>query len=625
MARWSKLFISGGYFLKNKRFESEVIRVGTTTLTAILLLISSGTASYGQSPTDPRLSKIDTFVNRILAQWKAPGVSIAVVEKNKVIYAGGFGYRHVEQKLPVDQHTLFAIGSCTKAFTASMLGMLMQEGKVDLDKPVRNYLPELKFENEYTNDQATLRDMMCHRTGLPRHDYSWYGSTASRKELLERIPHLKPSAALREKYQYNNFMFLAQGMVIEKLTGKSWEDNLKERLFGPLNMSHSNMSVLDMEKSSNRSQAYNTENFEIKEIPFRNIDAIGPAGSINSCAADMANWLITWIHGGRFMGKDIIPPSYVNQAMTAQMVTGGGLPGVENADVHTSAYGLAWGISSYRGHYRVEHGGGIDGFISSTCFFPSDSIGIFVVSNQGAPTSAIRNFIADRMLKLPYRDWNAPLYRDRMRADSLARLSPDTDSLQQVRGTQPSQQLAAFTGQYHHPGYGLVKLFLERDTLWIDYNEAGQRTKSYLSHYHYNIFSIRSTDELTRNKNAQKINFQTNNKGEISSFSISIEPAVDEVSFKRKPEEKIMTKNDLQKYVGDYNLNGANVKVYIRGDGVLMVLVPGQPDYELVASSEDNFFIKIAPDYKLKFEALGDKILSLSFIQPNGTFKAMRK
>ena len=190
---------------------------------ALLFLLSL--KSFTQLPSDPRLKGLDTFALRILKEWNAPGVTIAVVEKNKVIYTGGFGYRDYEKKLPVTENTLFAIGSCTKAFTSSMLGMLAKEGKVDIDKPVRDYLPELVFKNDYTNKHATLRDMMCHRTGLPRHDYSWYGSTATRNELLERIRYQEPTYELREKYQYNNFMFMAQGIVIEKITGKSWEEN----------------------------------------------------------------------------------------------------------------------------------------------------------------------------------------------------------------------------------------------------------------------------------------------------------------------------------------------------------------------------------------------------------------
>jgi len=194
----------------------------------LLIVLLSSFGLLAQPPTDPRLKGLDTFALKILKDWNAAGVTIAVVEKNKVVYTGGFGYRDYENKLPVTENTLFAIGSCTKAFTASLVGMLAKEGKIDLDKPVRSYLPELIFQNEYTNGHATLRDMMSHRTGLPRHDFSWYGSTANRNDLLARVQYQEPTAELREKYQYNNFMFLAQGVMIEKLSGKSWEENLKE-------------------------------------------------------------------------------------------------------------------------------------------------------------------------------------------------------------------------------------------------------------------------------------------------------------------------------------------------------------------------------------------------------------
>ena len=158
-----------------------------------------------QLPSDKRLAGLDAEVNKILKDYKAPGVTIAVVEKNKVVYTGGFGYRDLEKKLPVTENTLFAIGSCTKAFTATMLGMLAENGQLDIDKPVRNYLPELKFYNDQMNNHITTRDMMCHRTGLPRHDLSWYGSIAGRMELLKRIEYQEPTFSIREKYQYNNF------------------------------------------------------------------------------------------------------------------------------------------------------------------------------------------------------------------------------------------------------------------------------------------------------------------------------------------------------------------------------------------------------------------------------------
>ena len=592
-------------------------------LFAFLLLISL--QSFTQPPTDPRLKGLDTFALRLLKEWNAPGVSIAVVEKNKVIYAGGFGYRDYEKKLPVTENTLFAIGSCTKAFTASILGMLEKEGKVSLDKPVRDYLPELVFKNDYTNKHVTLRDMMCHRTGLPRHDGSWYGSTASRNELLERVRYQEPSAELRERYQYNNFMFMAQGIVIEKLTGKSWEENMRERIFKPLGMSNTNMSVFDMEKVTDRSLAYSSANNKIKAIPYRNIDAIGPAGSINSCAKDMANWLITWINDGKFNGKEIIPSRYRTQAITSQISTGG-LPGAENSDVHMFGYGLAWGMNSYRGHYRVEHGGGIDGFSTSTGFFPSDSIGIFVVSNQGTPTTSIRNFIADRMLKLSYRPWGKTALADKVKGDSTARVSPNKDSLNRKTGTKYSHDINDYSGNFENKGYGIIKIFREKDTTWIDYNEAGKRTTSWLEHYHYDVFRIRQADETENPKDAPKIRYNTDTKGNVSSLEVQLEPSVKDILFEKMPPSIKVQKEDLQKYVGEFELSGMTVKVSIQGKNILKLSVPGQPDYELVPTKKDEFDLKGVKGFSVKFDVNEkNEVTGLTSIQPNGNFKATRK
>lgn len=595
------------------------------SLIAITLFIQFATA---QPPTDKRLAGLDTFALHVLRDWHAPGVAIAVVEKNKIVYAGGFGYRDYEKKLPVTETTLFAIGSCTKAFTASMLGMLVKEGKVDLDKPVRNYLPELKFKNEYTNDHATLRDMMCHRTGLPRHDASWYGSSASRNELLERIQYFEPTAELREKWQYNNFMFMAQGIVIEKLTGKSWEENMKERILKPLGMNSTVVSIGDMEKSEDRSLAYSLKKDSvIYAIPFRNIDAIGPAGSVNSCAKDMAKWLITWINDGKFEGKEIIPSLYRNDAITPQMVTGGGTPGNENPDIFFSAYGLGWGMGSYRGHYRVEHGGGIDGFISSTGFFPSDSIGIFVVSDQGGPTSAIRNFIADRMLKLSPRNWENYLLSADKKAKEAAQSVLNTDSLNRKPDTKPSHVLSDYAGVYENPGYGKATILWQKDTLWIDYNNSGRKITSYLQHYHYDIFRALSTDDEEESKDAQKISFNTGNKGEIISLQTQMEPTVKDIVFEKQPPAFKVEKNDLEKYVGDYEFApGKECKFYIKGEKTLYAYVEGQPEYELAPTAKNKFDLKILKGYSVSFEENEKgEILSVSFIQPNGTFKATKK
>lgn len=593
-----------------------------------LFLLVSGTVSMAQPPADPRLKGLDTLVKRILKDWNTPGVSIAVVEKNKVIYAGGFGYRDYEKKLPVTAHTLYAIGSCTKAFTSSLLGMLEKEGRLELDKPARDYLPELRFYTDELNNRVTIRDMMTHRTGLPRHDLSWYGSDAGRMELLKRVRYQEPSKGLREMFQYNNFMFLAQGMIAEKLYGKSWELIMKEKILQPLGMSATNFSVTEMEKSGDRSLAYTLRQDSILSvIPYRNIDAIGPAGSLNSNANDMSKWLITWINGGKYNGKEIIPSGYVTQATSQQMALPGGQPSRENPDIHLGAYGLGWFLSSYRGHYRVEHGGGIDGFITSTGFFPTDSIGIFVVSSNGTTTALVRNYISDRMLNLPARNWNKMQLEERAksRAAAASMKKSNNDSLGRKPGTLPAHPLRDYSGSYEHPGYGTARLNLDRDTLWISYNSGNKQT-TWLSHYHFDIFKVLDKDNPAADQGAPRVRFNTGYSGDVESFDIALEPTVSDIKFKRQLDSVHLSRADLEKFTGEYQLAAITTKVYLKNDKTLVFVVPGQPEYELIPVKEDLFKIKILEGFSVRFIRDEKGVYSaMDAIQPNGTFRAQKK
>ncbi len=589
----------------------------------IVLFYLSISLVHAQKPTDKRLAGLDTLIARVLKDWKAPGVTVAVVEKNKVVYTGGFGYRDLDKKLPVTENTLFAIGSCSKAFTSGMIGSLVKDGLVDIDKPVRNYLPELKFYNEHLNDQVTLRDMMSHRTGLPRHDYSWYGSTASRIDLLKRIEFQEPTATLREKWQYNNFMFLGQGVVLEKITGKSWETNIQDRIFKPLGMSQSVTTIADMEKSADRSLAYSLINDSFaKPIPYRNIDAMGPAGSINSSAKDMAKWLITWIYGGKYNGQEIIPVNFVNQAMSIQMANGS-IPSGENVDVQSYGYGLAWSISSYRGHYRVEHGGGIDGFITTTVFFPTDSIGIFVSSCTGAVSTAIRNFIADRMLGLPYRDWHKQQRDPFLKARFASLMSPKTkDSSTVILNTQPSLTLKDYTGTYTHKGYGQLKVSEKDGKLYGDFNS----TKVVLTHKHFDLFLGRAEGPEHADDSPTELFFQLNKEGKVTKLSTPMQPGLSDIEFIKDIETVVLSKESLQKYAGEYTLGPQPVTFEIRNGTTLYALLPPQPDYELVSIGNDEFKLKVLEGYKVRFKLDGTgKASEASFIQPNGVFVAKRK
>jgi CubicO group peptidase (beta-lactamase class C family) len=589
------------------------------TLITLSLITLSITAQ-----TDKRLAGLDSMINRYLKDWHAAGCAVAIVEKNKVIWLKGYGYKDYEKKLPVTENTLFAIGSSTKAFTSSLMGLLVNDGKLDLDKPVHNYLPELVFNNEYLTGHVTTRDMMTHRTGLPRHERAWYGSSATRDSLLYRIRFFEPSAELRQTWQYNNFMFIAQGVLAEKLYGKKWEALISEKIFQPLGMTQSNFSVTDLQKAPDYARGYTRVKDSVKSFDYRNIDAIGPAGSINSSAREMANWVMTWTNGGKFNGKEVIPANYTSEAMSVQMVMGSRAPSSEIPDVFSTGYGFGWMISSYRGHYQAEHGGNIDGFSASVAFYPTDSIGIVVLTNQnGSPLpGVVRSVIADRMLELPYRNWNKinlAAYAQMTMANNFK----VTDSTGRKLNTQPSHPLAAYTGVFNDPGYGNASISLRKDTLWVDYN--GSKGEWYLRHYHYDIFTFRhlSGDDLG---DAFKVRFITNDLGEISSFETQMEAAVKDIVFTRLSADKELKKSDLEKYVGEYELGGMRVKIFIRGEKTLMLFVPGQPEYELVPANKHAFDIKVLKGYSLRFEVTDkNEVPAVSFIQPDGTYKATRK
>jgi CubicO group peptidase (beta-lactamase class C family) len=599
---------------------------------ALLTFLFICTITFAQrhnSGGDKRFAGLDTAFARVLKEWHAAGFAVAVVEKNKIVYAKGYGYREVENKFPVTPNTVFAIGSCTKAFTASLLGLLNKDDLVDFDKPVRNYLPGLKFYNDEMNDKITLRDVMCHRTGLPRHDYSWYlFQTKSRDSLVQRIQYMEPSAGLREKWQYNNFMFMLQGVVAEKLTHKSWEENIREKIFAPLEMRNSDLSINDMIKNSEAATGYYVKNDSIiDKMDYYHIDAMGPAGSINSTVNDMANWVITWVNGGKFNGKEIIPASYIPLAITPQMTIGSGLPTKEKPDVYFADYGFAWVLSSYRGHYRVEHGGNIDGFSASTSFFPSDSIGIIVLCNQNnsAVPSVVRNLIADRMLGLKYFNWQSDQKSAIDKIKATAKEAEKNSYSSQKPNTKASHEWKDYQGIFSNKGYGSFEVTLLHDSLFAI---LGSHT-FWLRHHHYDVFLPIEKDSkkgIDTTDKGQLMQFNMNITGDIESVSISFEPSVKPIVFTKTPKPKEITKEELQQYTGEYELSGITMKIFIKGDETLYLFVPGQPEYELVPIDKDKFSIKTLNGFTVQFNRnAGGDITELLSIQPNGTFKAIRK
>ena len=285
-----------------------------------LIFILSVLSSMAQK--DKRLKGIEKELKTLLKVSKAPGLAVAIVEGDKVVYAKGFGYRDYENKIPVDVNTLFAIGSATKAFTSAILGKLRADKKLSFNDSPGKYIPELEFFNNDMNNNIIIKDLMRHSTGLSSDDFSWYFfPTHNKDSLLLRVKYHKPVTGVRQEWRYNNLMFAAQGVIAERITGESWEETISNYFFKPLQMTRSNASLAEMKSSSNAAFGYQLGIDEtIRKIDYQDLTGIAPAGGINSSVNDMTKWLRTWINGGIYDDKEIIPMSYLQEAISSQMI-----------------------------------------------------------------------------------------------------------------------------------------------------------------------------------------------------------------------------------------------------------------------------------------------------------------
>lgn len=567
-----------------------------------------------------KLEKIDATLSEILRDAHGAGLAVAVVQKDKVIFLKGFGYRDYARQLPVTPHTQFAIGSCTKAFTSALLGNLRKEGKVDFDKPAVTYIPALDFSDPALNTQITLRDMMCHRTGFSRYDLAWYlFATSSRDTLLARMHYMKPTAPLRARWQYNNFMFMVQGMVVERLTGKSWEQNITSQLLQPMEMSESSIGTIALAAAAEPSRGYGVnDKMEIEERKYHPIVAMGPAGAINSTVTDMSKWLVTWIYGGRYHQQEIIPADYANEAISSQMIMEKGIPGKDKPEEQFGNYGFGWMMSSYHGHYRVEHGGNVDGFTALTTFYPTDSIGVVVLSNQ--TNSHIPSRVIDAISN---RLFGVPEVKTKKPAEKPDDSEPVRDS--SFKAHPATHPLSAFAGVFKNEAYGNFDISIKKDSLFATFPD----TKWYLYHEDYNIFSpFDAADTVidVKYKSNMRLQFLMNNSGDIDRLSFFYDPSGDPVIFERIQPAVAIAAAALEQFTGTYRIASMDAVIKLSDARVLTLSVAGQPPYTLEAIDEETFGLKGLKGYKLKFvKDAGGKVIALISMQPDGNFRAEKE
>jgi CubicO group peptidase (beta-lactamase class C family) len=467
-----------------------------------------------------------------MKEWKVPGLAVAAIKDDKVVFSRGYGFRDVESQLPVTPKTLFAIGSNSKSFTVTILGMLEDAGKIDFDKPVRDYLPDFRLHDAIATEQMTPRDLVCHRSGLPRHDLVWFATGLSREALYGRLRYLQPNKPFRSTYQYQNLMFMTAGYLEERVTGKKWEDLVHERIFQPLGMKRSNLSVADSQRDSDFAQPYAESDGKVIRVPFRNIDAIGPAGSINSSVEEMMPYIRLHIDQGKSGGQQLLSVKNSRQMQSPQMAIGAGPD--SDPEIGPASYGLGVAVTAYRGQKLVLHSGGIDGFISAMAWLPDVKIGVMVLTNfsgtNPVPTLVSRH-VFDRLLGLELIDWAKRTRERQARQEKQAEEARNKTAGERKPGTSPTHALADYAGRYEHPGYGAAEVTLEGSALRL--RVAGFDLP--LEHFHYDIFTP-AKDKLplaAASFRGSRLVFRYNKKGDIDRVTIPLEPSIEDIVFTR--------------------------------------------------------------------------------------------
>jgi CubicO group peptidase (beta-lactamase class C family) len=450
-------------------------------------------ANAASPPLDT--AAVDKLVNDSLKAWQVPGAALAVVRDDKVIHLKGYGVRELGGAKPVTPDTVFAIASLTKAFTATSLALLVDEGKVKWDDPVRKHVPFFRLADPLADRNVTLRDLLCHRTGVAAHDRLWLRAPWSQEESIRRLAFLRPAQSFRSAYQYNNLMYMTAGFAVASAAKCSWPEFVRKRLLTPLGMKGAVFSRTEVLKTADHATPHRLDKGgKLKAVAWYPDDKqIRASGSLKAGVRDLTRWVRFQLGEGTFGGKRLLSAKNLAETHTPQMVVR--LEGPSRA-THPEAtqlsYGLGWNIADYRGRLTWSHTGGTEGFRSHIVLVPRAKLGIIFLMNAEVGTSwaslhyAVINQLLDRLLGLPSRDWNAYYARLVKRHEDGLRALRKARRAHRHKDTLPSHPLKAYTGVYREPAYGKAEVTLEKGALvlrWSSYRCG-------LKQYHFDTFDV---------------------------------------------------------------------------------------------------------------------------------------
>jgi CubicO group peptidase (beta-lactamase class C family) len=464
-----------------------------------------------QSP----LADLPAYVERVRSEWGAPGIAVAVVKDDSIVFLRGFGVREVGKPEPVDEHSVFAIASTSKAFTAAALAMLVDRGRLQWNDPVETRLPGFRLYDPYASHELTVRDLLSHRSGLPRGDALWYASPFDRQEVLRRVRYLEPGWSFRSRYGYQNLMLLAAGEIIPAVTDTSWDDFVRVHIFEPLGMRSTVTSVRRLPE--NHTMPHGRIDGMVTPMPWRNFDNLGGAGAVISSAADLAQWMRLQLGRGVYRGDTLLSDSVAREMWTAQTV----VPPDEDEralfpESHLYGYGMGWRLQDYRGRLIVRHGGALDGMRTHIALVPEERLGVVAITNfsESRVPQAVVWRVIDAYLTDHPKDWNAR-YRERARGDSArADSTRRAREAERATGTTPTHALPAFAGTYESVLYGEAEVGVEEGKLVL---RIGPSYVGDLEHWHYDTFRAAWRD---RYLGRDFVTFHLDHRGRIAAVEV---------------------------------------------------------------------------------------------------------
>lgn len=468
----------------------------------------------------PGLADLETRIERIRQAWEIPGLAVAVVRNDSILLVRGFGVREIGRPTPVDEATLFAIGSTTKAFTSTALAMLVGDGLLGWDDPVVDHLPDFRLADPWVTRQITIRDLLAHRSGLPMANLMWLTGQHDADALVERLRHLEATAGFRTTLAYQNVLYLVAGRILAARTGVPWDRFVAERLLAPIGMARTRTGVSGLAEVGNVATPHARIEGAVDIVPYRDIDALGPAGAILSGAADMARWLRFQLADGAVGGRRLVEREALRETRRPQIVMRpeGPLAAFYPDAGAGLAYAMGWVVSRYRGVTMLDHGGGIDGMTSLVALVPEQRLGVAMLMNLQtvAPPYWILYPVLDHLLGHDPVDRTAGFRALAEQVERMVSAEPP-----RIADTRPSRAMESYVGEFIHPTLGRAQIVLENGTLVFRMGRLSGR----LEPWHFDTFRVPWTDRAWRAAAGPGwVTFRLDREGRVSGFAFSAVP-----------------------------------------------------------------------------------------------------